>query len=127
MTNEMTTHQATSPVRRESTGDPVVKPVVNVQQDADGYTIQAEMPGVAREDVLVTFEDGKLTLTGRRRTSETSGRPIYRESSRADYRRVFDLDATVDASKIAASVEQGVLSVRLPKAEAAKPRQIAVG
>ncbi len=126
MTNETTEKEITPQVRRETTGNPVVKPAVNIRQDADGYTIEAEMPGVTREDVLVTFEDGKLTLHGRRRAPEALGRAVYRESNRADYRRVFDLDSTVDASKIEASVEQGVLNVRLPKAEAAKPRQIAV-
>lgn len=103
-----------------------VKPVVRVRRGADGYAIEAEMPGVAKDGVEVTFEDGKLTLVGRRRTAENAAKAIYRESSRADFRRVFDLDQSVDASRITAAVDQGVLTVTLPRSEASKPRQIAV-
>lgn len=102
-----------------------VTPAVNIHQDADGYTLEAEMPGVPKEGVEVTFEDGKLTLVGRRAPVPTDGL-VYRESPEADYRRAFDLDPSIDASRIEARVEQGLLTVRLPKAEAAKPRRIAV-
>jgi HSP20 family protein len=100
-------------------------PAVNIHQDAEGYTLEVEMPGVPKSGVEVTFEDGKLGLIGRReRGAEESC--TYRESSDADYRRVFDLDPTIDASRIEATIEQGLLTVRLPRAEAAKPRRITV-
>lgn len=102
-----------------------VTPAVNIHQDADGYTLEAEMPGVPKDGVEVTFEDGKLTLVGRRSPVAAEG-VVYRESSEADYRRAFDLDPSIDASRIEARIEQGLLTVRLPKAEAAKPRRIAV-
>jgi Molecular chaperone (small heat shock protein) len=111
-------------VRRES--NEFIAPAVNIHQDADGYSLEVEMPGVPKGSVEVTFEDGKLTLVGRRKREEPDEHRVYRESSDADYRRVFDLDPTIDSSRIEASIEQGVLTVRLPKAEAAKPRRIAV-
>lgn len=102
-----------------------VAPRVNIHQDADGYTLEVEMPGVARSGVEVSFEDGKLVLAGHPSAAEP-GRPVYRERPGASFRRVFDLDPSIDAGKISAKMEQGLLTVRLPKAEAAKPRKISV-
>ena len=104
-----------------------VTPAVNIHQDADGYTLEAEMPGVSRDGVAVTFDDGKLVIEGHRARALAEDTRVYRESSDADYRRAFDLDPTIDASRIEAEITQGVLTVRLPKAEAAKPRRITVG
>lgn len=84
------------------------------------------MPGVAKEGVEVSVEDGKLTLVGHRAAGEAPGRVVYTETEGASYRRVFDLDPSIDPEKIAATIEQGLLSVRLHKAEAAKPRKIQV-
>ena len=103
-----------------------VTPRVNLHQDADGYTLDVEMPGVGREGVEVTLEDGRLTLIGRRTVSANHGNSVYRERSGSDFRRVFDLDPSIDAGKISARIEQGLLTVRLLKAEAVKPRKIAV-
>jgi HSP20 family protein len=104
-----------------------VVPAVNIHQDADGYSLEVEMPGVPKAGVEVTFEDGKLTLTGRRVGEVSTENLVYRESSEADFRRVFDLDPSIDAARIEAVIEQGLLVVRLPKAESAKPRRITVG
>ncbi len=129
MNQELQEQRNEAPLRQVTprSAEQTVKPAVQIRQDSDGYTIEAEMPGVSRDGVDVTFEDGKLTLTGRRRARAVEAKTIHRESSRADYRRVFDLDPSVDASRIAATVEQGVLRVSLPKAEASKPRRIAIG
>jgi HSP20 family protein len=115
-----------APVVRPANTNFVV-PAVNIHQNADGYTLEVEMPGVAKGGVEVTFEDGKLTLVGRRTDPEKTEGLVYRESAEADYRRVFDLDPSIDSSRIDATIEQGLLTVRLPKAESAKPRRIAVG
>ncbi|MCX7869240.1 MAG: Hsp20/alpha crystallin family protein [Terrimicrobiaceae bacterium] len=101
-------------------------PRVNIHQDGEGYTLEVEMPGVAKSGVEVTFEDGKLTLVGHPAEGQPSGRAVYRERALTGYRRVFDLDPSIDSEKITASIEQGLLKVRLHKAEAAKPRKITV-
>ncbi|HEY8901180.1 MAG TPA: Hsp20/alpha crystallin family protein [Chthoniobacterales bacterium] len=103
-----------------------VAPAVNIRQDADGYTLEVEMPGVSKGGVEVTFEDGKLTLVGRRAGADAREGLVYRESPEADYRRRFELDPAIDAARIEATIDQGLLVVRLPKAESAKPRRIAV-
>jgi HSP20 family protein len=115
-----------APVAQTARRVEFVAPRVNLHQNGDDYVLEAEMPGVDRSGVEVTVEDGKLTLIGRRKVDEQAGQPIYRERSQADYRRVFDLDPSIDAEKISAKVEQGLLTVRLHKAEAAKPRKITI-
>lgn len=101
-------------------------PAVNIHRDGDGYTLEAEMPGVEKSGVEITFNDGRLTLVGRRSAPGGESKAVYSESRRTDYRRVFDLDPSIDAGRISAGIEQGLLTVRLPKAEAAKPRRIEV-
>jgi HSP20 family protein len=102
-------------------------PAVNLHHDTEGYTLEVEMPGVAKDGVEITFDDGKLTLTGHRAETPDAGKAVYVESGRQEYRRVFDLDPSIDPAKIGASMDQGLLTVRLPKAEASKPRKITVG
>jgi len=103
-----------------------ITPRANLHHDGEGYTLELEMPGVARDGVEITVEDGKLTLVGRRAEESSYGRPVYRERSQAEYRRVFDLDPSIDAGKITAAMNQGLLTVRLQKSEAVKPRKINV-
>jgi HSP20 family protein len=103
-----------------------VVPAVNVRRTADGYVLEVELPGVSKSDVEITFEDGRLTVTGHR-TDVEPGDLVYRESAEASFRRAFDLDPDIDATRIEANIEQGLLAVRLPKSAQARPRQIAVG
>ncbi|HRJ72551.1 MAG TPA: Hsp20/alpha crystallin family protein [Terrimicrobiaceae bacterium] len=103
-----------------------VTPRVNLHQDADGYTLEVEMPGVGRDGVEITLEDGRLSIVGRRPAPADPGHAVYRERNSSDFRRVFDLDPGIDAGKISARMDQGLLVVRLLKAEAVKPRKIAV-
>ena len=85
------------------------------------------MPGVGKQGVEVTVEDGKLILGGHRTAASNDfGRALYRER-KSQYRRVFDLDPSIDAARISARIEQGLLTVHLPKTEAVKPRKITVG
>jgi HSP20 family protein len=101
-------------------------PLVNIRVTEDGYELMAEMPGVSKEGVEITVENGQLTLVGHRRPVQVSGRRIYRERREHDLRRVYELDPSLDASRVSAKIDQGVLTVKLPKAESVKPRRIAV-
>jgi len=103
-----------------------VTPVANILETADGYLLEAEMPGVSRDGLEVTVENGELVIVGRRADKELPGTALYRESRPVDYRRVFDLDPSIDAGKITARMEQGILTLTLPKAEQVKPRRIQV-
>ena len=104
-----------------------IRPVVDICETQEGYVLEAELPGVTKEGVTVQLEGNLLTLEGRRSApSLPESEFCYRESMAADYRRVFELDPAIEAGKISARMEQGVLTLTLPKAAAAKPRKIAV-
>lgn len=103
-----------------------VTPRVNIRQDADAYTLEIEVPGVAKDGVDITVEDNLLTVTAQRAVVNEPGRVVHRESRGADYRRSFELDPAIDTETIGANLEQGLLTVRLAKREALKPRKIAV-
>jgi HSP20 family protein len=100
-------------------------PNVNVVETKDGYILEAEMPGVAKEGLEVSLEENLLTITGRRQPGP-SANLLHRESNTVDYRRVFELDPAIESGKISAQIEQGILTLTLPKAEKVKPRRIAV-
>lgn len=103
-----------------------VIPRVDLHHETDSYRLEVEMPGVDKSGVEVTVDDGKLTLTGRKQALQREGKAVYRERGTADYRRVFDLDPSIDTASIRANLEQGLLTLTLQKAEAAKPRRIEV-
>jgi len=105
---------------------PYISPDVNIFETTHNYTLEAEMPGVSKENLEVTLEGNCLTLVGRRTDAPLSGTLLYEESRLADYRRVFELDPAIDTTRIRAEMQQGVLTLELPKAEAVKPRRIAV-
>lgn len=101
-------------------------PLVDIRSTGDGYELVAEMPGVSKEGVEITVENGQLTLVGHRRPVQVNGRRIYRERREHDFRRVYELDPSLDAGRVSARIDQGILTVKLPKAEVVKPRRIAV-
>jgi len=101
-------------------------PLANILETSDGYILEAEMPGVIKDGVEVLVENGELTLIGHRVPFEIKGRELFRESRRLDYRRVFELDPSIDLEHVTAKIEQGVLKVHLPKSEDVKPRKITI-
>jgi HSP20 family protein len=121
------TKPETQPVRTEGNGRTTfLTPAANIHEDKDGYLLEAEMPGVNKDGLSITVENGELVILGRRQTPDLPGTWLHRESRDADYRRVFEVDPSIDTSKITAKIDRGVLTLHLPKAEAVKPRQIKV-
>ena len=120
--------QSQSALATPSEQNPVqyVTPAADVESAKEGYTIHAEMPGVDKSGLEVTVDNGELTILGHRRGEEFAGEPVYREIRRNDFRLVFELDPTIDTTRIAARIDQGVLVLTLPKAESVKPRKITV-
>ena len=103
-------------------------PPVDISEDTDGIRILAEVPGVKPEDVKISLENNVLTIKGSKQqlTEERNERVHRYERTYGSFERSFTLPATVDAGHIKATYEHGVLTVTLPKAEKAKPRQIEV-
>lgn len=111
----------------ERTGrDEYVAPVVNIYETKEGFVLEAEMPGVSKEGLQVTLEGAEITIIGRRNAEAVTGEALHHERHAADYRRVFGLDPAIDTSKISAKMEQGVLTLTLPKSERVKPRKIVI-
>jgi len=103
-----------------------ISPQVNIFETKDGYVLEAEMPGVNKEGLEIMLEGNEITLVGHRQLESLSGEMLFGESLHADYRRVFELDPAIDTAKINAKMDQGVLTLTLPKSEKVKPRKITV-
>lgn len=102
-------------------------PDVNIYEFDDSLKLWADMPGVKEKDLNVTLKDGVLTIVGQVATDMYAGlRPIYTEYNVGNYYREFVLNEDIDESKITATLRNGVLELKLPKTERAKPRQIEV-
>jgi HSP20 family protein len=102
-----------------------VAPSASVVEAGDGYTLEVEMPGVNKEGLEISIENNELTV-GHRSLPAVEGTLIHRESRPENYRRTFELDPSIDADKISAKIDQGVVTLTLPKAEHIKPRKITV-
>lgn len=114
------------PTAERAAREEFVSPEVNIFETKDGYVLEAEMPGVNKEGLEITLEGTEITIVGHRQPEPMPGSPLFRESQGWDFRRVFELDPAIDTSKISASMEQGVLTLTLPKSEKVKPRKITV-
>jgi HSP20 family protein len=101
-------------------------PPASVTDSAEGYTLEIEMPGVKKDGLDISIENNELTIIGRRSLPATEGTLIHHESRPENFRRTFELDPSIDANKIGARIEQGLVTLTLPKAEHVKPRKIAV-
>jgi len=119
-------HREKPKAEREQKQVQYVAPEVNIFETKDGYVLEAEMPGVSKRGLEISLEGNEITITGHRHVEEPGGEVLFRESRMADFRRVFELDPAIDTSKIAAKMDQGVLTLTLPKSERVKPRKIAV-
>jgi HSP20 family protein len=84
------------------------------------------MPGVNKEGLEIAVENNELTILGRRSLPAVDGTLIHRESRLENFRRTFELDPSIDTGKISAKIDQGVVTLTLPKAEQVKPRKIKV-
>jgi HSP20 family protein len=109
-----------------SQAEQFITPPASVTEVADGYMLEIEMPGVRKDGLDISFENNELTVIGRRSLPAVEGTLIHRESRPENFRRVFELDPSIDANKINAKIDQGLVTLTLPKAEHVKPRRITV-
>jgi HSP20 family protein len=115
-------HTATAtPARR------TVTPRYQVREVGDAFVVTAYVPGADRSGVETTVHGENLTVTARRSTTTPEDWvPVHRESSEHDYRLVLELDHRVNRDGVQAELNQGVLTLTVPKAETAKPRRIEI-
>ena len=101
-------------------------PEVDISESEEGITLFADLPGVAKEDVSIDIREGVLTLTATVAPVEANRNLIYQEYEVGGYQRRFNLGERIAVDKIHAGLANGVLTLDLPRAEAHKPRKIAV-
>jgi len=103
-------------------------PAVDIAEDSEAVTITAEVPGMGKEDLDVSIEDGVLTLRGEKKEEETSeGKNFHRVERRyGRFERRIQLPQTIDPEQVTASYEDGVLKLTMPKVAAAKARSIQI-
>jgi HSP20 family protein len=118
-----TTAQGNTPARDERS----LLPPVDVVEDTTGITLYADLPGVSREGLHLRVEGDTLAIEGELRLPVPQDmQASHAEVQQSRYRRLFTLSKELDAAKIGAELAQGVLRVRIPKAEHAQPRRIEV-
>jgi len=106
---------------------PASLPPADVAEEKDGYILTMDMPGARREAISVTVVGGTLAVKAPLvRTHAAGARMLYREIPRGSYERIFTLGDGIDRESIDAQYENGVLTVRLRKSEAVKPKEITI-
>ena len=104
-------------------------PSVDIRETDDALLVQAELPGIDKKDVKLEVREGVMTLSGERRyEKDVEEENVHRiERSYGSFTRSFSLPANIDSEHVQADMKDGVLSVRLPKRESAKPKAIEIG
>ena len=102
-----------------------ISPAVDIYESEEALTLMADMPGVGKEQLEIDVDQGVLTLSARI-DQEVKEKSLYQEFRPSGYYRQFRLLEEFDVTKADAQIKNGVLTLRLPKSEAAKPRKIAV-
>ncbi|AOY60261.1 MULTISPECIES: Hsp20/alpha crystallin family protein [Desulfococcus] len=112
----------------ESRPDAGVYPLINVTEDKDHFWIRAELPGIKADDLDLSITDNHLSLSGERKIPDAGASAKWhrREREAGKFSRMIELPDRVDPEKVKAGIADGVLSIMLPKAASAKPRQIKV-
>lgn len=113
---------------RRTTEPMVWLPPVDVEETKDEVVVKAELPGLSREDIKIQAHGDTLTITGeRRQDAETKDKTVHMvERVYGKFQRMMTLPAEVEGGRATATYDQGVLTIRLPKAEHAKPKEISI-
>ena len=105
-----------------------VKPVYEVTETDEAYRLTVSLPGVAKDGLEITAEEGQIRIVGRRAWTQPEGwTALHRETVAAPFELVLGHENAIDTEKVAAELRDGLLHLSLPKPEAAKPRKIVVG
>jgi HSP20 family protein len=105
---------------------PVLAPAVDIFENAEEYRVVADLPGVRQDDIDIDLDRGELVVFAKRQVVREGGEALALARVDGDFRRVFRIPEDLDRNKIEASFDNGVLLIRLPKSERAKPRRITV-
>lgn len=110
----------------QNSNETTLTPAVDIHETEEGMVLTADLPRVSKDNLEISVEHNVLTLHGRVDNVEPAGSPIHREIRRGDYFRSFILSDDLDTEQIAAKLDAGVLTLRIPKSARLRPRKIAV-
>ena len=129
MSTNVATNPETAPAEtgESARGARIYRPLTDIVEMPDGVMMLVEMAGVHADDVDISVERRVLTVRGRtKRSNPENFRLVYAEYGEGDYERAFTLSEDLDAAKIEAELRNGLLTLKLPRAEAATPKKISV-
>ncbi len=103
-------------------------PVCNINENGKGYTIQFDIPGIKKDDVKIEIENNRLTVSGERKMKkeDKDEKHFLSEASYGSFMRTFTLPSAVDDNKVSAHYEDGVLTIKIPKLETSKAKEVKV-
>ena len=113
-----------TPARQLYSQRKAAHPPLNISEDDEHVFVRCEVPGVGIEDLDISLVDSSLTIKGERKRID--GKYYRNERAHGAFQRVLTVNGPIDKDKVSASLKDGVLEVRMPKAEAFKPRKIAI-
>ncbi len=117
--------RACAPAARAATR--AAAPAINVLAGEDALTIEADVPGIALEDIEIVLNGDEITIRGSREHSVAEGTSVLRrERTVGAFERTFTLGAEIDTEHASASLDRGVLTITLPKSQAARPRRLSI-
>lgn len=111
--------------KRQQSDEVFIRPAVDIFETEQGLTLVADLPGVDKEELTIDLDQGLLTVQAKGK-SHMSGDSIRREFLHGSFYRQFQLSDEIDSENIAAEMKNGVLTLLLPKSEAARPRRIEI-
>jgi HSP20 family protein len=124
--NTLTNVTNPQPRAEETRNGNFFTPRVDIVETENALYLYADMPGVRPDNIDLRYENGELILRGHALPEQRPGHVVFGEFERGDFYRVFQLHESIDASQIEAEHKNGVLTVRLPKQEAVKPKQVQI-
>ncbi len=123
--DQTVTGRETPTFRMPGTG---VFPLLNLTEDTENYYLRAELPGLTAEDLDIQATDNNISISGERKLPEENKNARFhrRERDSGRFSRAVTLPGKIDNDKISANISNGILTITVPKAESARPRQIAI-
>jgi HSP20 family protein len=116
-----------APLLNQAEEQRVVMPLVSIRETEKEIVVEAEMPGLKKENISVDLEGDQLIVIGKQHEQTPKDfTVVYQERTPFEYRRFFTIETEIDSQNISAQYENGILSVTLPKSERVQPKRIAV-
>ncbi len=126
MSTELSKQEASVPTVERTQSGLTYTPRIDIWETSDELVLQADLPGVTPEDLDIQFENRELRIYGKVTARHANLQFLYGEYGIGDFYRTFTIGENVDSEKIAAELNNGVLTLHLPKTDAVKPRRIEV-